>query len=81
MSHDLSADASPIGYLSLLLPETFFSSVANETNSYAYLKQEIKGCARQELDKINSRENQIVYIPPVHVWDTSYTRHPCVLVT
>ena len=75
MSHDLSADASPIGYLSLLLPETFFSSVANETNSYAYLKQEIKGVPDKNWTKLIAEKTKLfIYLQYMfgihHITDT-----------
>ena len=55
-SHELPVDASPFDYLSLLLPETFFQSVANKTISYADLKQEIKGVPDMNWTKVTEDE-------------------------
>lgn len=45
VSHNLPADATPFDFFSLLLPESFWSDVAEQTNLYAQQKQEEKGAA------------------------------------
>ncbi|KAK7106183.1 piggyBac transposable element-derived protein 4-like [Littorina saxatilis] len=43
VSHDLPVDATPFDYFSLLIPDKFWSDVAEQTNLYATQKQQEKG--------------------------------------
>ena len=58
VSHGLPADALPFDFLSfsLLLPESFWSDVAEQTNLYAQQKQEEKGAADKNWKQATSDE-------------------------
>ena len=54
VSHDLPADTTPFDFFSLLLPESFWSDVAEQTNLYAQQKKK-----REQQTRTGNKQHQL----------------------
>ena len=74
VDHTLPVDATPYDYLCLLLPDTFWTDVAHQTDIYAEQR------AGQDLEGDRSCVNETLCFHSVYVWDLQNGRKGHVLV-